>query len=63
MWTVEFRQCALVQYRDLVEINDGLKFVRHGDDGVFAEFLADDSLNEGIGMVIDTGGERKDESD
>ncbi len=62
MRAVILDQRAVVEDGDLVEIDDGLEFVRHGDDGVLGEFLADDALDEGVdvdgkgGKYISKGG-------
>lgn len=42
-----------VQYDDAVVIEDCVEFVRDGDDGVVAEFLADDSLHDLICLGVD----------
>lgn len=50
---VELAQLPVVQHGDLVEVDDGLELVRHGDDGVPGELLADDALDEGVGGFVD----------
>ena len=42
----------MLQDGDFVEVNYCVQFVGYGDDGVTAEFLADDALDHCVGDVV-----------
>ena len=54
MRVVKLLEDAIVQHSDLVEVEDGLEFVRDGNNGVFGEPTADDALDELIGCFVHT---------
>ena len=49
---LEFLQHAVLQDGDFVEVDYCVQFVGYGDDGVAAEFLADNALDHGVGDVV-----------
>lgn len=53
VWLVELFQHAIVQHRNLVEVDDRLELMGYGNDGMLGELLPDDALDEGVGCVVD----------
>lgn len=53
MWAIKLFQRAVIQNSNLIEVDDSVELVGHGNDGMFGEFLADDALDKGIGDVVD----------
>ena len=51
--TIQFDQSPLIEHSHFIEIGNCVQFVRHGDDGVTGEFLADDALDQGVGDVVE----------
>ena len=56
MRVVKFLHRPVVQDGHPIIVGDGIKLVCHRQDGVVAEFLSDDPLNLGIGLIVDAAG-------
>lgn len=50
---VELDEFAGLQHDDFVEVQDGVELVRHSEDRVAGESLADDALHDFVGLAVD----------